>query len=379
MTIDEVYVVHKITREVISTIEGEVVVRTIVPNGTLDNIRKYAELTFSGDKDQEAAFVQISSAFVVKFHEKILGVNNVKKRYRNGQVKLDFNKPIHVSVRQGKTDHMAELVDIEILDSLMVFNESENNEIINLSLLKFPSDKMIEVKWNTGKTEKVPLSSVKLSSVSTEENRSTRTKFLPELKAILNNKDQFICFLSGAGGTGKSRVIHAVKHYCKLFCEILGVEFNRRTIVVTGLTGTAAVSINGETVHSACHLGKKVKVKREDEWDNTIMIIVDEISFMTRLDFEKLSKNLNVICDEGGNAVFGSLQIVFAGDFCQLSPPGTNTPLYMYQDCDLWWEKVNTFLELRTNHRFSQDKFWGDLLQRYRLTGPTEADRCNLY
>ena len=79
-------------------------------------------------------------------------------------------------------------------------------EIVAQKIVKYGSEEYHTecFCWNTGKTEKVPLSSVKLSSVSTEENRSTRTKFLPELKTILNNKEQFICFLSGASGTGKS-------------------------------------------------------------------------------------------------------------------------------------------------------------------------------
>ena len=67
----------------------------------------------------------------------------------------------------------------------------------------------------------------------------------------MNNKDQFICFMSGAGGTGKSRVIHLVCHYCKMLCEELSVEFTKQTIVVTAMTGTAAVNINGETTHAA--------------------------------------------------------------------------------------------------------------------------------
>ena len=45
------------------------------------------------------------------------------------------------------------------------------------------------------------------------------------LEQILNDKNQFVCFLSGAGGTGKSRVINGVRHYCKLLCNELGVEF----------------------------------------------------------------------------------------------------------------------------------------------------------
>ena len=58
--------------------------------------------------------------------------------------------------------------------------------------------------------------------------------------------------MSGAGGTGKSRVINGVRHYCKLLCNELGVEFTKRTIVVTAVTGSAAVAIHRKTMHSAC-------------------------------------------------------------------------------------------------------------------------------
>ena len=30
---------------------------------------------------------------------------------------------------------------------------------------------------------------------------------------------------------------------------------------------------------------------------------------------------------------------------------------------------MNTFIELKTNHRFNQDSTWGDLLQRMRMHG----------
>ena len=39
------------------------------------------------------------------------------------------------------------------------------------------------------------------------------------LREIMNNKEQFICFLSGAGGTGKSKVIQSVRMYCKQLCQ----------------------------------------------------------------------------------------------------------------------------------------------------------------
>ena len=78
-----------------------------------------------------------------------------------------------------------------------------------------------------------------------------------------NRKGQFIGFLSGAGGTGKSKVIHLVRTYCKMLCDELNIEFNKRTIVTTALTGTAAVSINGETTARACKLKSKSVSKDE--------------------------------------------------------------------------------------------------------------------
>ena len=46
---------------------------------------------------------------------------------------------------------------------------------------------------------------------------------------------------------GKSKVINSVRDYAKKLCNNLQVDFTSRTIVTTAVTGTAAVSINGET------------------------------------------------------------------------------------------------------------------------------------
>jgi hypothetical protein len=52
----------------------------------------------------------------------------------------------------------------------------------------------------------------------------------------MNKSDQFIGVFSGAEGTGKSRVINMMKHYCKLLCGELGVEFTKKTIVAIALS-----------------------------------------------------------------------------------------------------------------------------------------------
>ena len=40
----------------------------------------------------------------------------------------------------------------------------------------------------------------------------------------------------------------------------------------------------------------------------------------------------------------------------------------------MWYKGVNTFLELKTNHRFKNDVQWGKLLERYHSEGPSKKD-----
>jgi hypothetical protein len=71
-------------------------------------------------------------------------------------------------------------------------------------------------------------------------------------------------------------------------------------------------------MHSACGLYRKLD--KDKEWENTILAVIVEISFIIRKDFEKLKKVLNAKCDVEQHQLFGNLQIVFAGNFCQLRP-----------------------------------------------------------
>ena len=52
-------------------------------------------------------------------------------------------------------------------------------------------------------------------------------------------------------------MIKAVTSYTKNFCVNLGIGFNSRVVVVTAITGAAAVSIQGETTSKALGLNKK--------------------------------------------------------------------------------------------------------------------------
>jgi hypothetical protein len=138
---------------------------------------------FGGDKDQVLAFVQIVSAFVIKLHEKAFDSTNLRKRYRNGKLKLDFSKPIHEWVKQGKTDHLAVLKDNRVVSLLKHANSIDGrSDNINLKGLGLDASLMVEMKWKTtNDTQSVEMRSIKLIQTPTE-GISLRNNFLKELK-----------------------------------------------------------------------------------------------------------------------------------------------------------------------------------------------------
>ena len=129
-------------------------------------------------------------------------------------------------------------------------------------------------------------------------------------------------FLTGAGGTGKSHTIRAITSWA----ATVGVRY-----AVTAMTGCAALLLTkAKTLHSWAGVGlareaphelaaavlKNKRAKRR--WLDTQLLIIDEISMMTPEFLEKLDLVARRI--RNSEKPFGSLQLVLAGDFCQLPP-----------------------------------------------------------
>jgi hypothetical protein len=191
----------------------------------------------------------------------------------------------------------------------------------------------------------------------------------------VNREDQLICFLSGAGGTGKSAVIKAVTSYSKKFCVNLGIGYNSRVVVVTAITGAAAVTIIGETTSKALGLNKRTTNFSDQEienWKSALLVIIDEVSFSNKDEIVKADRNLREL-KENADHMFGGVDVVFSGDFTQLAPV-QGKAIYLEKDFTIWDEWVHTYFELKTNHRFKNDPNWGHILTRYRNTGPNEDD-----
>lgn len=134
-------------------------------------------------------------------------------------------------------------------------------------------------------------------------------------------------FIHGPGGTGKSRVIDALK---ALF-SALGQD---RRFRLSSYTGVAAKNIQGMTLHCLLNLtqiGKKNKntSKSEDElfemWTGVEYLFIDEVSMIGSELLADISAALSIA--KANADPFGGISVIYAGDFCQL-PPVADTRLY---------------------------------------------------
>lgn len=91
-------------------------------------------------------------------------------------------------------------------------------------------------------------------------------------------KKQFVGYLDGEAGTGKSRVVHALLEFAKKWGREGSVE-------TMAFTRVAAINIQGRTMHSARKLtlhvnerGSPPSAEMKAKFNRVILVIVDEIS-----------------------------------------------------------------------------------------------------
>jgi hypothetical protein len=195
-------------------------------------------------------------------------------------------------------------------------------------------------------------------------------------------------YLGGAGGTGKSRVINALKAF-----------FDRRNqsrrFRLSSYTGIAAQNISGMTLHAALCLNQRTskttseKTRRDliSMWEGVDYLFVDEVSMIGCHLMLKISQALNDAKEN--KSPFGGINIVFAGDFSQLPPVG-DTRLFSHINTHdiktgrgqdnvlgkLLWSSVKTVVILDKIVRQSGEKNnkFVDLLQRLRQGKCTDED-----
>ncbi len=174
-------------------------------------------------------------------------------------------------------------------------------------------------------------------------------------------------FLTGPGGTGKSFLIKEMISHAKT---------NGKACVVCALTGCAAILLecNATTIHSWSGIGmmngdddaiiRRVSQKKEmrQHWKGAEILIVDEVSMMSKRMFELLNAIAQRI--RGNSKPFGGLQVVFVGDFFQLPPVEKDGFCF---ESDQWFDVFpkKQHLELKTFFRQS-DPVYIDILMKIR-------------
>ena len=201
------------------------------------------------------------------------------------------------------------------------------------------------------------------------------------------------CFLTGAGGTGKSTQLRAFIAECP------------RRVSVTAPTGVAALNVGGMTIHRFCGmlLGPAAGQSNEDYFAqlqrdprrsilagfNRVrrceVLVIDEISMLPgrQLEFvEFLFRRLR-----GRDEPFGGCQVIATGDFLQLPPVRTSeTEPYDWAFQSPAWAaaEFRTFLLEKVRRQdeaafvraladFRVGRVWGDSARHAAIAGAEQS------
>ncbi|KAJ3482222.1 hypothetical protein NLI96_g7135 [Meripilus lineatus] len=133
--------------------------------------------------------------------------------------------------------------------------------------------------------------------------------------------DPLRLYLGGMGGTGKSQVIKAV-------IALLAARNESHRFVVMAPTGAAASLLDGSTYHSILSFGHgKIELtdgtrdRLHGELEHVEFFFLDEISMISCADLCNISRRLQQVFQKF-DVSFGGKNVILAGDFAQLPPPG---------------------------------------------------------
>ena len=180
-------------------------------------------------------------------------------------------------------------------------------------------------------------------------------------------------FLSGPGGTGKTKLIECFVQHC--------IQSNIKH-QVCALTGCATILLpkmcNARTIHSWSGIrlckgdnSKTVETalkykKNKANWRSVRVLIIDEVSMMSLKVFDVLNEIAKRA--QFDSRPFGGIQVVFVGDFYQLPPVGSHEDINSEKFCfeSPLWSKLfplDNVVLLKTIFRQDDPKYKEVLLQ----------------
>jgi len=192
-------------------------------------------------------------------------------------------------------------------------------------------------------------------------------------------------FITGPGGSGKTRLVKLFNDYSDL---------HKKNIPVCAMTGCAAVLLNcnARTLHSWSGIklakGEKSKVIASvlrnqyavKKWRKATGIILDEVSMLSKKIFEIIEEIARKM--KNSSLPFGGMQIIFTGDFFQLPPVGTDGEPDTEQFCfeSPVWNlvfKMENHIELKTIFR-QNDPIYINILNEIRYGELSETNKLLL-
>lgn len=198
---------------------------------------------------------------------------------------------------------------------------------------------------------------------------------------------QLLMYLGGTAGSGKSRVIDAVRYFAQSWART-------RSVMCAAPTGVAAANVDGSTLHSLLKLSlggttKKAPQSLVELFTGVVLIIIDELSMISADFLAIIEHRLRQVGDAG--TVFGGFSVVLGGDLQQL-PPVVSTPLWTAGPAPVGgnkaeeerhvrrmrgvqlWRMFRAVVFLRQNMRQGDDLEFASLCDRLRDGTMTRAD-----
>ena len=203
-------------------------------------------------------------------------------------------------------------------------------------------------------------------SERTQDQTNTVNEVIAMLKSM-GGKEQLILFLTGPAGAGKTTAIKLAQKFCEKFSEACRIPFDQYSFYFTAYTGAAASDSGGITTLTAMQIPLYGDVGEPSQHTITTLnkvkiLIIDEISFMTVKQLQKISKRLQELFN--CTVPFGGMSVIFSGDFRQLEQGQTSEKelLYTIQSGMYFENLLNAALILENDHRFKEDPEFGRML-----------------
>ena len=186
-------------------------------------------------------------------------------------------------------------------------------------------------------------------------------------------KQGYNIFITGPGGTGKSKLIKDIQQ---------DARYHNKEVQVCALTGCAAVLLDckAKTIHSWAGIGIATdpipmivsKIIKSDfkrrNWKQIQILIIDEVSMMSLKIFELLDAIGKKA--RNNNKPFGGIQVIFSGDFYQLPPVGNKEDIDTTRFCfesPLWSETFSLENHIPLKKIFRQkDPVYAKILNEIR-------------